>query len=299
MRQVSEQLTVLVCVKDDWRILRLLSSLDEQESGPGRIRAVVVTTGREDYGALLGRFSIPVEVVASPEPKLALARNRGLAMVRTPLVLTTDADCVAHPGLASAVISSFDRASMTTAGIGGAIEKWSTSTPTQRHGITINDGQDGLQYLPASPRPYITGACAAFRTEALAAVGGYDEQYAVGEDVDICYRLGKAGWELKVDPSIRIRHEDRTTLGGHFRRFRWYAIDQALLFRIHAERPRGRVYVNPYPWQRMASAARLAARGVACADGEQLQAAAVTSAEAAGVWAGDLIGSVRHRVLYL
>lgn len=296
----GEDLTVLACVKDDWRILRLLASLEEQDCGPGRLRAVVVTSGTEDYRPLIARLSYPVDVVESPQHRLSVARNRGLAVVRTPYLLTTDADCVADPGLIGALLSAFANAPPAVVGVGGRIVKLTTATPTQRHGITINDGQDGLQYLPASPLPYITGACAAFRTAALREVGGYDERYSCGEDVDVCYRLGRAGDTLVVEPRAIVRHEDRVTIAAHFRRFCWYATDQALLYREHHDGCR--IFINPYPWRRMASAAEDVARAPAAllrGDSGPLQSAAVTAAEAAGVWAGDLVGSLRHRVVYL
>lgn len=295
-------LTVLVCVKDDWRIMRLLQSLQRQTVPATEYRAVVVTTGRERYGDQLTSFDFSVESVESPEHRLAAARNRGLRRVETELVLTTDADCVAAPDLVEQVIASFDSAAQDVAGIGGAIGKYAADTAVRRYGITINDGQAKLQYLPASPLPYITGAHASFRTAALRDIGGYDERFSCGEDVDICYRLGLVGSRLEVNPCAKVFHEDRATLLGHFQRFRWYAVDQALLFAIYRGGAGRRAYVNPYPWRRAADALRSLADGLPAfvrGDMTEAAAAAVTLAEAAGVLAGDVEGSMRHRVLYI
>lgn len=295
-------LTVVVCVKDDWRVVRLLESLERQTAASDRYRAVVVTSGREDYGGALGRFSFDVSVVESPRPGLAVARNWGLEHVGTELVLTTDADCVAASDLVEQALAAFAAAGRDVVGIGGAIAKYAQDTATRRHGITINDGQGGLQYLPASPLPYITGAHAAFRTEALRDVGGYDERFSCGEDVDICYRLGRAGGRLEVNPRMRVFHEDRASIYAHFQRFRWYAVDQALLFRMYGGGSGRRVHINRYPPRRVAEALGELRRGlpaVAQGDFGGLTAAGITLAEAAGVWAGDIEGSIRHRVLYL
>ncbi len=295
-------LSVLVCVKNDWRILRLLESLERQTADAERYRAVVVTTGDERYGSTLGRFGFDVSVVESPRNRLPAARNRGLERVDTELVLTTDADCVAAPDLVEQVLAAFAAAGPDVVGIGGAIAKYAQDTPTRQHGITINDGQSGLQYLPASALPYITGAHAAFRTAALREIGGYDERFSCGEDVDICYRLGLNGGRLKVNPRMRVLHEDRATAWAHFRRFRWYAVDQALLFRMYRQDSAARLYVNPYPWRRVGDAVRQLGRGLpALARGDFAGpvAAGITLVEAAGVLAGDIEGSVRHRVLYI
>jgi GT2 family glycosyltransferase len=295
-------LTVLVCVKDDWRVVRLLESLERQTADSDRYRAIVVKSGREGYGSVPGRFRYDVVVVESPRNRLAAARNAGLGLVDTELVLTTDADCVASPDLVEQVLAAFAAADPDVVGIGGAIAKYARDTPTRQHGITINDGQPCLQYLPASRLPYITGAHAAFRTAALRQVGGYDERFSCGEDVDICYRLGLAGGRLEVDPRMRVQHEDRATAWAHFRRFRWYAVDQALLFRMYRGDAGLRLYVNPYPWRRVADAAWELCHALpelAHGDVAGLAAAGITLVEAAGVVAGDIEGSVRHRVLYI
>lgn len=295
-------LTVLVCVKDDWRVVRLLESLERQTAASEGYRAVVVTSGWEDYGGALGGFRFEVSVVKSPRPGLPVARNRGLEQVATDLVLTTDADCVAAPDLVEETLAAFAAAAPDVVGIGGAIEKYARDTATRRHGITINDGQAGLQYLPASPLPYITGAHAAFRTEALRSVGGYDERFSCGDDVDICYRLGLAGGRLEVNPRMRVFHEDRAGVYAHFQRFRWYAVDQALLFRMYRGRSARRVHINRYPPRRVADAVgelRRGLPGIKHGDFAGVAAAGITLVEAAGVWAGDIEGSIRHRVLYL
>jgi GT2 family glycosyltransferase len=291
-------ISVIICVKDDWRVLRLLQSLAQQTLPADEFEAVVVTTG-EDYGAHLEGFPFPVTRVGCPSPGLAAARNYGLAAARGEYFLTTDADCVAHPQLLAEILASFAAADDRTVGVGGAIRKYATDTLTRRHGITINDGQPGLSYLPASPLPYITGANAAFRTAAVRSLGGYDERFSCGEDVDVCYRLGLAGGRLGVNPLAVVFHEDRSSLWAHFKRFRWYAVDQALLFKLYADR---RWHVNAYPWRRSADAALALLAGLPllpARDRSGPARALVTFVEAAGVWAGDLAGSMRHRVLYI
>ena len=45
------------------------------------------------------------------------------------------------------------------------------------------------------------------RKEALDQVGLFDEQFSLFfNDVDLCYRLKRAGWEIYYDPSVRIIH---------------------------------------------------------------------------------------------
>jgi GT2 family glycosyltransferase len=49
----------------------------------------------------------------------------------------------------------------------------------------------------SGPIPWGTGHVLLFRTEAMRAVGGFDEsRRKAGEDVDICFRIAAAGWEV-------------------------------------------------------------------------------------------------------
>jgi GT2 family glycosyltransferase len=55
--------------------------------------------------------------------------------------------------------------------------------------------------------PWVLGAAQAIRREAFDAVGGFDESYVMYyEEVDLCYRMRRAGWETRFDPSATIMH---------------------------------------------------------------------------------------------
>ena len=59
------------------------------------------------------------------------------------------------------------------------------------------------------PRPVdvIKGACFLLRQDALDEVGLLDEQYFMyTEEVDLCYRLAKAGWRIWWTPQAKVKH---------------------------------------------------------------------------------------------
>lgn len=58
---------------------------------------------------------------------------------------------------------------------------------------------------------WLSGACVLFRRSAFDAVGGFDDDFFMYfEDVDLGYRLGKAGWRNVLVPDATVEHE-----GGH------------------------------------------------------------------------------------
>jgi GT2 family glycosyltransferase len=72
--------------------------------------------------------------------------------------------------------------------------------------------------------PWILGAALAIRREAFEEIGGFDTSfYMYAEEVDLCYRLAKSGWETHFTPDATIVHEGgastrqhRATMSVHF-----------------------------------------------------------------------------------
>jgi GT2 family glycosyltransferase len=70
--------------------------------------------------------------------------------------------------------------------------------------------RDPGAYERAWSPDWVSGACVVVRREALDSVGGWDEAFFhYGEDADLCKRLRDAGWGIRFDPSVTVRH-----LGG-------------------------------------------------------------------------------------
>jgi GT2 family glycosyltransferase len=58
---------------------------------------------------------------------------------------------------------------------------------------------------------WVTGACMLLRSDAFRAVDGFDPQYFLyGEEMDLCYRLQRAGWQVWYHPQAVALHH----LGG-------------------------------------------------------------------------------------
>ncbi|NBC26089.1 MAG: glycosyltransferase [Bacteroidetes bacterium] len=55
--------------------------------------------------------------------------------------------------------------------------------------------------------PVLSGSFMFFRTECLKQVGGFDERFFMyGEDIDLCYRVSNAGWQIHYVPDTAIIH---------------------------------------------------------------------------------------------
>jgi glycosyltransferase involved in cell wall biosynthesis len=300
MADANLMATVLVCVKGDRRVLRLVESLLRQTSPADRYEVIVVENGSSALDGIAKLDPARVRYLHTHEPNAAAARNLGLAAARGRFLLLTDADCVADPEWVERLSERL--ASGSHGAVGGAIRKHHPQTLTQRYGITVVDGQQSLNYLPALPRPYVVGANAGYPTALVRELGGFDEELKSGHDVDICYRLGLHGHRIGLAPDAIVFHEDRWAVGDHFRRFRHYAIYQVLLHAKYKTISGKAFVVNPYPFRRVASALAATPRAVLhllSGDAGPAVEAFLKLVEAAGVWSGDLVGSIRYRQLYL
>ncbi len=91
-------------------------------------------------------------------------------------------------------------------GIGHAVFGWwwPTNPWTRAYRAEAGSPQEGTA-------GWLSGSCMLLRREAFEAVGGFDPTYFMYcEDMDLCRRLGEAGWSSVYVPSAVITHT-----GGH------------------------------------------------------------------------------------
>jgi GT2 family glycosyltransferase len=291
--------SVVVAVHSDQRARRLLDSMACQSLGADRFEVIVIENGSHELSDVDGLHGL-VRYRHASRANSAAARNIGLVAARGRFLLLTDADCVVDPDWVQTMCDVLS--SGPFAAVGGRIVPYEPRTWVQRGAITIVDGQNSLSYLPAMPLPYVAGANAGFHTEQLREVGGFDEDLRSGNDVDVCYKLGLHGYRVGLAPAAVVRHEDRATLGAHFRRFRFYAIYQVLLFAKYRNASGRRAVVDRYPFRRLRQAVRAAPQAVLSliqGNAAPAQRAVLLLVEAVAVLAGEFEGAVRFRQLYL
>jgi N-acetylglucosaminyl-diphospho-decaprenol L-rhamnosyltransferase len=63
---------------------------------------------------------------------------------------------------------------------------------------------------------WVSGACFLVRQEAFTSVGGFDEAYFMYvEDVDLCWRLRRAGWAVLYEPAAVVTHVQGVSTAHH------------------------------------------------------------------------------------
>ncbi|MBV9920789.1 MAG: mycofactocin biosynthesis glycosyltransferase MftF [Pseudonocardia sp.] len=253
--------TVVIPVKDRAEgLARLLAALDLPPGSP----VIVVDDGSADAAAVEAVATAAGAAVrrhpTSRGP--AAARNAGLALAATPLIVFLDSDVVPEPGWLTPLL-----ARMSDPAVGLVAPRivalppvcgWLGRYEAVRSSLDL--GPDPALVVPRSRVAYVPSAAMLVRRVAVGA--GFDAGMHVAEDVDLVLRLHAAGWRLRYEPAARVAHDHRTTVRAWWSRKAFYGTGAAPL----ALRHRGAVPpVVMSPWSAATSALLLLGRPGAAA----------------------------------
>ena len=199
-----------------------------------------------------------VRVLENARPRsLAANVNAGIAVTSGELVLAANPDAVPEAG-AVAALAGFvgERPRCGIAGpqmryrdgswqasrrrfptVGGTLVRRTplrrVLQPSSRHYL--------LAERPDEPVPadWMLGAFLLMRRAMLDEIGGWDGGFRhYGEDIDLCYRAAKAGWERWYVPAAVVRHDYAAVIDRRFatRHTLWHLRGMLRFVRKHPER---------------------------------------------------------------
>jgi N-acetylglucosaminyl-diphospho-decaprenol L-rhamnosyltransferase len=190
---------------------------------------VVVDNASSDGSVEAVRAADPQASVIALTDNLGFgtAANRGVAATSTPFVLVMNPDLVVEPGANKALVEALER-DLRLAVVGPRIDTPDGQVyPSARRFPDLLEaaGHGFLGFVwPGNPysrryrmldwdhdRPadvdWVAGTYLAVRRAAWDQLGGFDERYFMYlEDVDLCWRMWRAGWRVGYDPAARVTH---------------------------------------------------------------------------------------------
>jgi N-acetylglucosaminyl-diphospho-decaprenol L-rhamnosyltransferase len=199
------------------------------DSSAGEVELVVVDNGSSDGSVDALRREIPDAHVITAPGNLGYSRaaNLGIAATRAPIVAVMNSDLTVEAGTAKAMLARFDEEAALGA-CGPRIHNLDgTDYPSARRSpsvpLAVAHGLLGLWWPtnpfttkyrqlnadPSRPRSvdWVSGAAVWLRRSALDAVGGWDERYFMYmEDLDLCWRLRRAGFDVAYEPAGVVTH---------------------------------------------------------------------------------------------
>lgn len=245
---------------------------------------------RDDGPAVIeawrGRLGGDVVVVdASARPGAAAARNLGAAAARARWLAWCDADDRVNPGWLEALTG---RARETGAElVGGRICLWDG-----RPGPNPAQAFAPTEYLHLGHRPICFAGNLLIQADAFRRLGGWDEDFATCEDVDLAWRAQAVGMSLTGAPEAILDYRRRDTLAGVWRQHRAFGEGDVLLLLRHRLRPARGSAAMLRDWRDLARILKRGALGRALPH-DHVEVTAWLARKA-----GHLSGSLRHGRFY-
>lgn len=242
------EVTCVVPVRDDPEgLAALLASLESNPPRPGRLVVAEDGSRRPDAVVELARHT-NAHLISHPEARgPAAARNEGWRAAGTPIVAFLDADVEVGPGWPAPLLAHF--ADPTVAAVAPRVRapagEGRTLDRFERHCSPLDMGPLPTSVGPRRRVRYVPSAALLFRRDVLEALGGFDEDLRVGEDVDLVWRAAAAGWTVRYEPSVVVHHRNRATWAALAHQRYGYGTSAAALAARH---PDGAVPLEIAPW---------------------------------------------------
>ncbi|MFP4579311.1 MAG: glycosyltransferase [Candidatus Sumerlaeia bacterium] len=212
-----------------------LESLLAQEYPTGKMERVIVDNMSTDNTINIIR-QYGMEPLRCEKRGPSAARNSGIQKASGEIVAFLDSDAIADPQWLKELVAGFEDPAIWA--IGGKIEPARIESGPELHAqlTRMLDQEKHLAEKGTFMLPFVATANAAFRKKALMAVGGFDENFLVGEDADLCWRLQETGGKLAYAEQARVRHYHRSQRPQYFRQIFQYGKATSHLFAKHQKK---------------------------------------------------------------
>lgn len=162
-----------------------LAGLMNQAASPPEIEIIVVDNGSTDgTTAVVQKF--PVMLLCEPKPGPSAARNRGLRQVRGEVVAFLDADTLPTRHWLAEIAAPFADPEILL--VAGRLIGYRPQTTAEKYYAHYFLDQTARHAQLAS-FPFAASGNMAVRRNVVTALGGWDEEFRVGEDIDLAQRL--------------------------------------------------------------------------------------------------------------
>lgn len=233
-------------------LLRSLQSIHDTQ-GDIDTEVIVVDNASSDDSVAQARAHFPATIILQNKENagFAQANNQGMAIATAPLFLLLNTDAFLHAGALAHMLADM-RDHPRAGALGckllyedGALQRSCSAFPTVATELWQALFLDRLfpssrvfgKYMmtwwdmnDAREVDVVMGACMLLRRAAIDQIGGFDTGFFMySEEVDLCYRLKQAGWQVRYTPRAVATH----IWGGSSRK-----VPRETFLRLYASRVR-------------------------------------------------------------
>jgi len=204
---------------------------------------IVVDDGSTDGTAASAERAGADLVLRIPHGGPAAARNAGLKAAKGEIVLFTDADCEPSEEWVERMLAPF-----TDPEVSGAKGAYRTRQRALIARLVQLEYEFRYERMARLPRiDFIDTYSAAYRRAVLLKAGGFDPSFPIpsAEDVDLSFRLARAGHKLVFVPDAWVWHNHPDNLRAYLMRKARYGFWRALLYLRHPDKIQGDAHTDP------------------------------------------------------
>lgn len=210
-------------------IAACVDSLLRSEYPAERREIIVVDNGSTDATpAVLERYGTRIVRVDEARRGPSAARNAGLRVAGGTVAAFTDSDCVVAPDWLHRLVPSLEDPSVGA--VGGRILALSGGNRVEQFGERIHDHRKAIEVFQP---PYVITMNLAARLAVLRELELFDERLLRYEDVDLAWRLTRAGYRLTYVHEAVIRHRNPRTLRALFAQGYAHGYHSVMLRRLY------------------------------------------------------------------
>lgn len=229
-------ISVVIICKDEATLDDTLATVKAQVAElneAGEVLVVDASAGRLDY--IRQRHQADVRWIDFRPPvgvsiSIPHQRNTGVRAADSDIIIFTDAGCLPNAGWLEQMVTPLLKGENAVAGM--SQDMAGTLTFPTAHIGQVGESGGGQSYLVECPTLNF-----GFRRTVFDAIGGFDEGFTYGSDVDFTWRLNDAGYRVLYAPEACLRHDYGASRRQN-RRSYLYGKARARLYRKHRARRR-------------------------------------------------------------
>lgn len=227
MTAAAPDVSIVIITKNDPDVQVTIDAVLRQAAAGERSAELIVVDASATPVTIDSGGPVPATVVPfrSEGPKATIPEQRNLAVARSraDVIVFIDSGCVPSPGWLDTLLEP-----VTAEGeaiVAGSHRGASEGAIRDRDA----EFRQGEEYLREAPTINL-----AVRREVFAAVGGFDEGFGYGSDVDFTWRAVAGGYRVRYAPDAVVTH-DWGSLRGDLKRSFTYGRARFQLYRKHRD----------------------------------------------------------------
>lgn len=241
---------IVVTKNEEKNISHCLESLVAQDYPKDEYELIVVDSNSVDGTQEICQ-KYPAKLIVTKEG-ISHQRNAGIQAAQGKYIAFMDADCIAEKTWLRKLVKEIESSDKSVVAVGGPNLVFDNDPPLSR---IIGYAQETLLGSGGSPQSYKVGKhscvysipnCNILYRKEIIAETRYDENFSVGEDAELNFRLRQKGYKLSYIPDIVVWHHRPRTIKDfakkmfsygeamaritkkHKKTVRWYAFFAAL-----------------------------------------------------------------------